>query len=107
LLTCSGAEPSCVGFHDRLHACLFDFNGVLTQPAKVHAAAWTEMFDAYPQERAARTGERFSPSTRAFTRGPSPAEPSLVPVPARIERAGATNDPCPATKELAPAYIPH
>ena len=64
---------------------MFDFGGVLTQPVKVRAAAWKEMFDAYPRERASRTGERFSPSTRAFTRGPASAEPSLVTVPARID----------------------
>ena len=27
--------------------CLFDLDGVLTQTAKVHAAAWKEMFDAF------------------------------------------------------------
>jgi beta-phosphoglucomutase family hydrolase len=42
-------------------ACLFDLDGVLTQTAKVHAAAWKEMFDAYLEERAKRTGERFVP----------------------------------------------
>jgi beta-phosphoglucomutase-like phosphatase (HAD superfamily) len=26
---------------------LLDFDGVLTKKAKVHAAAWKEMFDAY------------------------------------------------------------
>jgi hypothetical protein len=57
----------------------------LAKTAKVRAAAWKEMFDAYPRERASPTAERFSPSTRAFTRGPAPAEPSLVTVPARID----------------------
>jgi beta-phosphoglucomutase family hydrolase len=42
-------------------ACLFDLDGVLTKTAKVHAAAWKEMFDAYLRERAARTGEPFVP----------------------------------------------
>jgi beta-phosphoglucomutase-like phosphatase (HAD superfamily) len=65
---------------------LFDADGVLTQPAKVHAAAWKEKFDAYPRERASRTGERFSPSTRAFTCEPASAEPSLVTMAARIDR---------------------
>ncbi|HEX5268735.1 MAG TPA: beta-phosphoglucomutase family hydrolase [Acidimicrobiales bacterium] len=40
-------------------ACLFDLDGVLTQTAKVHAAAWKEMFDSYLQARAARSGEPF------------------------------------------------
>ena len=30
-----------------IKACLFDMDGVLTETAKVHAAAWKEMFDAY------------------------------------------------------------
>ena len=50
-----------LGLPDRLHACLFDLDGVLTKTAKVHAAAWKQMFDAYLRERAARTGERFRP----------------------------------------------
>jgi len=45
----------------RIRACLFDLDGVLTQTARVHAAAWKEMFDAYLRERAARTGEPFVP----------------------------------------------
>jgi beta-phosphoglucomutase family hydrolase len=32
-------------------ACLFDLDGVITQTAKVHAAAWKEMFDAYLAQR--------------------------------------------------------
>jgi beta-phosphoglucomutase family hydrolase len=44
-----------------VHALLFDLDGVLTQTAKVHAAAWKEMFDEYLRERAKRTGEPFRP----------------------------------------------
>jgi beta-phosphoglucomutase-like phosphatase (HAD superfamily) len=40
---------------------LFDLDGVLTQTAKLHAAAWKQMFDAFLSKRAARTGERFVP----------------------------------------------
>jgi beta-phosphoglucomutase family hydrolase len=50
-----------LGLPDNTEACLFDLDGVLTQTAKVHAAAWKEMFDAYLRERAARTGEPFVP----------------------------------------------
>jgi beta-phosphoglucomutase family hydrolase len=32
---------------DAIRALLFDMDGVLTQTATVHAAAWKEMFDAY------------------------------------------------------------
>jgi beta-phosphoglucomutase family hydrolase len=45
----------------RVRACLFDLDGVLTQTAKVHAAAWKEMFDEFLRERAARTGKKFVP----------------------------------------------
>ncbi|HEX5406303.1 MAG TPA: beta-phosphoglucomutase family hydrolase [Pseudonocardiaceae bacterium] len=46
---------------DHVQACLFDLDGVLTQTAKVHAAAWQEMFDDYLRARAKRTGEKFVP----------------------------------------------
>jgi len=42
---------------DRVSTCLFDLDGVLTQTAKVHAAAWKEMFDAFLLERSRETGE--------------------------------------------------
>ena len=50
-----------LGLPDGVRACLFDLDGVLTQTAKVHAAAWKEMFDAYLRSRADVRGERFSP----------------------------------------------
>lgn len=40
-----------LGLPDHVTACLFDLDGVLTQTAKVHAAAWKQMFDAYLRER--------------------------------------------------------
>jgi beta-phosphoglucomutase family hydrolase len=40
-------------------AVLFDLDGVLTQTASVHAAAWKRLFDGFLQQRAARTGEAF------------------------------------------------
>jgi beta-phosphoglucomutase family hydrolase len=42
-------------------ACLFDLDGVLTQTAKVHAAAWKQMFDDYLRRRAEARGEAFVP----------------------------------------------
>jgi beta-phosphoglucomutase family hydrolase len=42
-------------------ACLFDLDGVLTQTAKVHAAAWKQMFDDFLRRRASESGERFVP----------------------------------------------
>jgi beta-phosphoglucomutase family hydrolase len=50
-----------LGLPDAIRACLFDLDGVLTQTAKVHAAAWKEMFDAYLKSRAQDTGEQFRP----------------------------------------------
>ncbi|MFJ6665091.1 beta-phosphoglucomutase family hydrolase [Streptomyces sp. NPDC091383] len=44
-----------------VRACLFDLDGVLTRTAKVHAAAWKEMFDAWLRERAQREGTEFVP----------------------------------------------
>ena len=48
-----------LGLPDGVTACLFDLDGVLTQTAKVHAAAWKEMFDGYLRRRAAEQGEEF------------------------------------------------
>ena len=48
---------------DRISACLFDLDGVLTQTAKVHAAAWKQMFDAFLLDRSKRTG-RAVPAVR-------------------------------------------
>jgi len=50
-----------LGLPEAIRACLFDLDGVLTQTAKVHAAAWKEMFDAYLRQRAERTGQPFVP----------------------------------------------
>ena len=50
-----------LGLPEGVQACLFDLDGVVTRTAVVHAAAWKEMFDAFLQERAARTGETFVP----------------------------------------------
>jgi beta-phosphoglucomutase-like phosphatase (HAD superfamily) len=48
-----------LGLPDGIRACLFDLDGVLTQTAKVHAAAWKQMFDAYLRTRAQQRGEPF------------------------------------------------
>ena len=40
-----------LGLPDPIRACLFDLDGVLTQTAKVHAAAWKQMFDEYLRSR--------------------------------------------------------
>jgi beta-phosphoglucomutase family hydrolase/Cof subfamily protein (haloacid dehalogenase superfamily) len=50
-----------LGLPPRTHACLFDLDGVLTQTAKLHAAAWKQMFDEYLREWSARAGQPFVP----------------------------------------------
>jgi len=42
-------------------ACLFDMDGVVTQTALVHAAAWKDMFDKFLRQRAEQSGEKFVP----------------------------------------------
>jgi beta-phosphoglucomutase family hydrolase len=51
-----------LGLPDGVKALLFDLDGVLTQTAKVHQAAWKEMFDAYLRES---QGEGFEPFSKA------------------------------------------
>ncbi|MCW2716062.1 MAG: beta-phosphoglucomutase family hydrolase [Frankiales bacterium] len=50
-----------LGLPDGISACLFDLDGVLTDTAAVHNAAWRETFDGFLRERAERTGEPFVP----------------------------------------------
>ena len=49
------------GLPDGVSACLFDMDGVVTQTAVVHAAAWKEMFDDFLRARAQSTGTEFVP----------------------------------------------
>jgi beta-phosphoglucomutase family hydrolase len=50
-----------LGLPDHVTACLFDLDGVLTQTARVHNAAWTETFDAFLRDRSTATGEPYRP----------------------------------------------
>jgi beta-phosphoglucomutase family hydrolase len=50
-----------LGLPDVITACLFDLDGVLTQTARVHSAAWEETFNDFLRRRAAETGEEFRP----------------------------------------------
>jgi len=52
---------SGLGLPEKVRACLFDLDGVLTDTASVHTKAWKAMFDAYLSDRAKRTGEKFVP----------------------------------------------
>jgi beta-phosphoglucomutase family hydrolase len=56
-----GTGPTAVGLPPRVSACLFDLDGVLTDTASVHAAAWKEMFDGFLRDRAEKSGEPFVP----------------------------------------------
>ena len=47
-------------YHDGV---LFDLDGVVTDTATIHAAAWTELFDGYLSRRAAAQGEDHTPFT--------------------------------------------
>jgi beta-phosphoglucomutase family hydrolase len=47
------------GLPDGVTACLFDMDGVVTQTAVVHAAAWKEMFDDFLRQHAKDTGTEF------------------------------------------------
>src|SRR5258708_17045403 len=54
-------SSAVLGLPEKVHACLFDLDGVLTDTASVHNKAWKAMFDAYLSQRAERTGEKFVP----------------------------------------------
>src|SRR5919197_1154021 len=46
---------------ERLQAFIFDTDGVVTDTARVHAAAWRRLFDEYLAGRVAAGGEPFQP----------------------------------------------
>ena len=50
-------ERQRLGLPRPVRACLFDLDGVLTETANLHAAAWKRLFDAYLLERADRIRE--------------------------------------------------
>src|SRR5882757_11105364 len=50
-----------LGLPTGIRACLFDLDGVLTDTAAVHAAAWKEMFDQFLRAYAEEHGIAFQP----------------------------------------------
>lgn len=50
-----------LGLPPEVRVCLFDLDGVLTDTAAVHAAAWKEMFDEFLQTYAEQHGQPFVP----------------------------------------------
>ena len=59
--TSAGYGARMLGLPEGTRACLFDLDGVLTDTASVHAAAWKQMFDDYLRARADREGTPFRP----------------------------------------------
>lgn len=56
----SGQTPYTIPEQD-FEATIFDLDGVVTDSAKVHAAAWKRLFDAYLDHRKANGMEPFAP----------------------------------------------
>ncbi len=57
-------NPKANGFilsRNLIDAVIFDMDGVLTQTARIHAAAWKRMFDEYRQRRLEKGEKEFSP----------------------------------------------
>jgi beta-phosphoglucomutase family hydrolase len=54
-------SPPALNLPSTIRACLFDLDGVLTDTASLHDAAWKEMFDTFLRKRAADEGARFVP----------------------------------------------
>src|SRR5436309_5982065 len=55
------SRDTALGLPDSIAVCLFDLDGVLTQTATVHAAAWKQMFDEFLRARAEHDGTEFVP----------------------------------------------
>jgi len=69
ILHASPTPQAALGLPARTRACLFDLDGVLTQTAKLHAAAWKQMFDGYLRGWSAQTGRPFVPFDAAADYG--------------------------------------
>jgi beta-phosphoglucomutase family hydrolase len=50
-----------LGLPSEIQVCLFDLDGVLTDTAAVHAAAWKEMFDVFLRDYSEQHGIPFQP----------------------------------------------
>ena len=50
-----------LGLPPQVTACLFDLDGVLTQTAQVHNAAWKETFDTFLRAWSEEHGQPFVP----------------------------------------------
>jgi beta-phosphoglucomutase family hydrolase len=61
LSAASGYIGRVLGLPSSVTACLFDLDGVLTQTALVHNAAWKQTFDSFLESWADRNGQPFVP----------------------------------------------
>jgi beta-phosphoglucomutase-like phosphatase (HAD superfamily) len=59
------SRPTVIISRDAIDAVVFDMDGVVTQTAAVHAAAWTALFDAYLAVIAQRERGAFVPFTQS------------------------------------------
>ena len=59
----SGKAERVLGLPDGVTVCLFDLDGVLTDTASVHSAAWKEAFDGFLHREADNGGPPFSEFT--------------------------------------------
>lgn len=60
------ATAEGLGLPTGIRACLFDLDGVLTQTAQLHAAAWKETFDPFLRARSVQRQEQFVPFDAAL-----------------------------------------
>lgn len=58
-MSATGKKTKCVDMTRWARAFIFDLDGVVTDTAEAHAAAWKEMFDEYLQTLETRSGESF------------------------------------------------
>jgi beta-phosphoglucomutase family hydrolase len=50
---------------DKIHAFIFDMDGVLTETEKQHTKAWKRLFDEYLKKRSKENNEKFKPFTES------------------------------------------
>ena len=60
-MTEQSAKQAAFGLDQKIRACLFDMDGVLTKTATVHATAWKQTFDSLLRARSARDSQPFEP----------------------------------------------
>lgn len=58
---CAQSRAATPVTSERIDAVLFDMDGVVTDTAEAHAAAWKRLFDEYLQARARARDEEFRP----------------------------------------------